>query len=323
MKTKIVYVIVSSAADYYLEQAYVSMMSLKRHNPDSHIVAVIDSLTAESLDDVREKELSLADERVVIDLDKDWSANKRSRFLKTNVRKYVDGNFLYIDTDTVVVGRLDDIDNVQADVAAVYDCHVLFAENPYREMNLKLGKELGWNMGSEREFFNSGAVYVKDNDVARNLYAKWHSNWAEGIERGVNMDQPSFAKSNAELDHVIKPLSAEWNCQLPFGYKYLSKAKVVHYLWTSPNKNSGKSLFALGNREVLDKIKSGEIPEIVYRLIDNPFEGICNLTMTLAEDEARTYSKYRRSIKLLESSRFLKLCFRLRRAFGKLMNIFR
>lgn len=49
MKTKVAYVVVSSPNDIYLEQAYVSMFSLKHHMPDAYIVLLTDRLTSESL----------------------------------------------------------------------------------------------------------------------------------------------------------------------------------------------------------------------------------------------------------------------------------
>ena len=42
MKTKMVYVLVSNDKDYYLEQAYVSMFSLKKYNPKAQIYVVAD-----------------------------------------------------------------------------------------------------------------------------------------------------------------------------------------------------------------------------------------------------------------------------------------
>ena len=41
MKTKIVYVLVSTDKDFYLEQAYVSMYSAKYHMPDAHIALLV------------------------------------------------------------------------------------------------------------------------------------------------------------------------------------------------------------------------------------------------------------------------------------------
>lgn len=43
MRTKIVYVLVSSEKDIYLEQAWVSFYSLKHFNNDAHVVIVCDN----------------------------------------------------------------------------------------------------------------------------------------------------------------------------------------------------------------------------------------------------------------------------------------
>ena len=49
MKTKIVYVLVSSEKDIYLGQAFISMFSAKYYMPDCHIVLVTDKLTSKTL----------------------------------------------------------------------------------------------------------------------------------------------------------------------------------------------------------------------------------------------------------------------------------
>ena len=45
MKTKIVYVVVSDEHDIYLEQACLSMHSLRLYNPDAMITVVLDKHT--------------------------------------------------------------------------------------------------------------------------------------------------------------------------------------------------------------------------------------------------------------------------------------
>ena len=42
MKTKIVYCIVSNDEDIYLEQAWVSIYTLRRHNPDAEVILLVD-----------------------------------------------------------------------------------------------------------------------------------------------------------------------------------------------------------------------------------------------------------------------------------------
>ena len=87
MKTKIVYVLVSSPEDLYLEMAYVSMCSVKHHNPDATIVLVVDSATNASFTSTRASFSNKADEIIVVELDSNIKAQKRSRLLKTSVRQ--------------------------------------------------------------------------------------------------------------------------------------------------------------------------------------------------------------------------------------------
>ena len=108
MKTKLVYAIVSEENDCFLEQAYVSMSSARHVMPDVFITLVMDSRTAENLKGFRKTEAEFADEIVVVELDPALSAKKRSRLLKTSIRNVVDGDILYIDSDTLVVKDLSE-----------------------------------------------------------------------------------------------------------------------------------------------------------------------------------------------------------------------
>ena len=87
MKTKIVYVVVSSPDDIYLEQAYISMYSLKYFMPDAYIVMLTDKITSMTLVEKRKEEVKYVDDMVVIDYDvNEYNAQQRSRQLKTNIR---------------------------------------------------------------------------------------------------------------------------------------------------------------------------------------------------------------------------------------------
>ena len=86
MKAKIVYVLVSTCNDIYLEQAYVSMHSLRHYMPDAHIVLLTDQLTSETFVGHRKEEIRYVDELIVAELDKRLNAQMRSRQLKTSVR---------------------------------------------------------------------------------------------------------------------------------------------------------------------------------------------------------------------------------------------
>ncbi len=278
MKTKLVYVLVSSEKDIYLEQAYVSMLSAKHHMPTVHITLLTDSKTKESFFGTREKESSIADEIIAVEIDPSFSAQKRSRLLKTNVRNYVQGDFLFIDCDTIVVKPLDDIDEIDVDIAACWDTHVPFKDNPYRSMCIELGTKLGWPIENETEYYNSGVIFARDTPTAHTFFAKWNENYQKGTLKKIFMDQPSLAMTNYELGHQIKTLPDSWNCEFKHGSRYFKEAKIIHYLCT--NENNGKMPpFLLNEKKVFLKIKeSGSLPPNVQKLFDDPSTGIAPLT---------------------------------------------
>lgn len=287
MEIKIVYVLTSCKNDIYLEQAYVSMCSLKHYMPDTHIVLLTDTTTQSTFTGFREKELMYADEIIAIDLDaQKYNGQKRSRILKTSARKYIKGDFLYIDCDTIITKPLVDIDNIDADIAACWDTHSLFIDNPYRDMCIEHAKLLGWDVEKEKEYFNSGVTFVKDTPLAHKFYDLWNKNWIEGVSKGVYMDQPTFALTNSQMGHVVKVLPDIWNCELKHGIKFLKDAYIVHYLCTNASKGQDKQLFILNEKSELLKIKeSGEITPEIIETIKDPFNGIARLTHCFAGED--------------------------------------
>lgn len=287
METKIVYILVSSSQDIYLEQAYVSMYSLKHYMPEAHIVLLTDTATQSTFTGVREKELKFADDIIAVDLDaQKYNGQKRSRILKTSVRKYINGDFLFIDCDTIITKPLDDIDNVDSDIAACWDTHSLFIDNPYRDMCTEHAKLLGWDVEKEKEYFNSGVIYVKDTPTTHEFYELWNKNWYEGVAKGVNMDQPAFALTNAQMGHIVKTLPDIWNCELKHGIKFLKDAYIVHYLVTNASKEQDKQFFIMNEKEELLKIKkTGEITKDIVETVKDPFYGIARLTHCFAGED--------------------------------------
>lgn len=287
MKTKVVYVVVSSPDDIYLEQAYVSMFSLKHHMPDAYIVLLTDTLTSDTFIGTRKEELKYADEVIVINYDaRRFNKQQRSRQLKTSIRNIIDGDFLYIDCDTIVTRRLDDIDKTDALIAACRDSHCDFIDNPYRKMNLDLGRKMNWPIEEEKVYYNGGVTYVKDVPETHEFYTRWNDNLNEGYHNNIFQDQPSFAKTNFELNHIVKSLPDVWNCELKHGIRYLKDAYIVHYLCTNPSNYQNKQLFILNEKSVLlDIQRTGVITDEILQTIDDPFKGLAELTHVFAGDD--------------------------------------
>ena len=122
MQTKIIYTLVSENSDYYLEQALISVYSLRKHNPEATVELVVDKDTAATLVEKRSKIKEYVTSIVEIDVPREYDKKRRSRFLKTNLRQLVKGDYLFIDCDTVICGKLDEIDAFDGDLAAELSC---------------------------------------------------------------------------------------------------------------------------------------------------------------------------------------------------------
>lgn len=271
MKTKIVYVLVSSDKDYYLEQAFVSMFSLRKYNPRAQIYVVADQDTVESIksNTIRQKLSAYVDTFVSVEFDKNVGLKERSRFLKTTLRRHVDGDFLFLDTDTVVCGSLSEIDDWNMDLGIVLDLHSPLLEHPYqngiRQSILNMYK-IGIPKGID--YYNSGVMFVKDSVEAHHFFDLWHSNWKSTKDLPMGFrDQQSLIKTEIDLNGFIHPISGDYNCQILGSIQFLHTAKIVHFFNTQWN---GQKLSPLFEPSFYYKFKNtGEMDKISEHIIMN------------------------------------------------------
>ena len=255
MKTKIVYVVSSNETDIYLEQALLSVFSLRKHNPNAHVELVVDQDTDATIIGKRQEIMKYIDKKIVVEVPDELSMVAKSRWLKTSLRQHVEGDYLFIDTDTVITDRLDDIDTFDGELGAVKDQHVLLGLLTVGKVNPRaLAKEEGWKWRENIAYYNSGVMFVKDSELTHNFFQTWHQKWVRNINAtGKHRDQSPLAATNEVFKYVIKELSGEWNCQiLSNGIAYLANAKIMHYLVYS---NNGNNPWIFYHKEILDEVK--------------------------------------------------------------------
>lgn len=81
MKTKIVYVVTSDETDVYLEQALLSVFSLRKHNPNAYVEFVVDQDTDATIAGKREEIMKYIDNKVVVNVPEEYNKVCRSRWL--------------------------------------------------------------------------------------------------------------------------------------------------------------------------------------------------------------------------------------------------
>lgn len=266
MKTKLVYVLTCAPEATYIEQALISIWSARYHNPDAHIVLLVDDKTNEQLIGKRAEVLEYVTEKVVVEAPKEFNLMQVSRWQKTNVRNIIDGDFLFIDCDTVITRALDEIDQCSCELGAVLDTHRPMCQlRPQEQQNIKLfAEKCGWDFNELNYYRSSGVVLVKDTNMMHKFYSLWHQNYLHSAKCGVNIDQISFERTSQELP-LIQHIDDTWNTIMFIRPRFIEQAKIIHF--ASLNNNS-----FLFSKRVLQYIKENGLTEYIKYYVLHPLQ---------------------------------------------------
>lgn len=232
MKTKIVYVLVSDETDYFYEMVLLSLYSFRLYHPKDTVESVMDEATYERLVD---KNATILNDvtPIVVSIPSEYSQMQRSRYLKTQLRQIVKGDFLYLDCDTLVCDSLEEIDYTVADVAMASD----LTRKRFPISCSERFKQAGFNGLEDEPYYNSGVFFSRENDIACEFFDKWHCLWKESVSRGVSQDQPALCQANVYSSYIVKELDVMWNSQLFFveDVEHMNSTKVFHYFTNKEN----------------------------------------------------------------------------------------
>lgn len=229
--TKLVYVLTCAPEKHYIEQALIAVFSARHWNAEAYIVLLVDDKTNVLLTGKRSGILDYISEKIVVPFeDVTLSPMYRSRWIKTSVRQLVDGDFLFVDCDTIVCKSLTGIDTFSCEVGAVLESHLLVKDycDSLRNKAVSVNARVGVDLEEEKEYFSSGVLWVKDVTDSYRLYELWHQYWLESEALGLPIDQPALAKANRECGHLIKHIPDTYNCILFTRNNFVEKAHIMH-----------------------------------------------------------------------------------------------
>lgn len=224
---KVVYVLVSSDDDYYVEMAILSIFSLRKCSPNLFVELVLDKNTHLGLNGHRSSILNMVDYLNVQDVHHHNSMSL-SRILKTKLRSIVQGDYLYLDIDAVPVRDISDLFSLDCDIAAAYDGNVDPHNFVFHEFESRTFDEMGWG-SPPLPYYNCGVMLAKDNARVDEFYKKWSSLWLECSERGLYKDQPPFHRALQEVPIDIMEIKPQYNALIAMYSGGVRGAKVFHY----------------------------------------------------------------------------------------------
>jgi hypothetical protein len=270
---KYLYVLVSDEADYYLEQALLSITSLKMRMPNAFVSLLIDDKTESTLTGKRRNLIDLIDELKVIEIDRKFNKKARSRWLKTSMRNHIEGDFLYIDCDTIIADDLADIVNLDVNIGAVLDWHRYLDSNPpYKTWIQKRDRKVGFvSSFQSNTHFNSGIIFCKDVPIVHDFFNEWHRLWLLCAEKGFTEDQISFNQADFSFDSIIREFDGIWNCQIYYdgAIIYLSDSKIIHCQNSGFNEKIERP-YLFANTLLFQSIKENGITEQIKEKLQNP-----------------------------------------------------
>ena len=288
MIPQIVYVLVANEKNLYLEEMWVSIFSLRRHHPEATVKVLVDMETKEYLS--RFPQLtSMIDETVVVQTPAGYNAKQRSRQIKTTIRNVLTGDYIFIDTDTVICKPLD---GIVEDIAEMKDFRGIAA---VREGHVTMKDTLFPPTGTVKRIFdidisqsplmtNSGVMFVADIPFTHEFYKRWNENWKRScFEKGNSQDQPSLYATDCQYGYVIRELSGIYNAQVAMSLKYYADAVILH--WWHMDFIEDQSYSPYFSLEIYQNLKqSGEITPQIEELIINAKQSFVSPTMPVGKE---------------------------------------
>ena len=288
MIPQIVYVLVANEKNLYLEEMWVSIFSLRRHHPEATVKVLMDVETKEYLS--RFPQLtSMIDETVVVQTPAGYNAKQRSRQIKTTIRNVLKGDYIFIDTDTVICKPLDGI------VEEIRELKVLSGIAAVREGQVKMKDTLFPPTGTVKRIFdidisqsplmtNSGVMFVADIPFTHEFYKRWNENWKRScFEKGNSQDQPSLYATDCQYGYVIRELSGIYNAQVAMSLKYYADAVILH--WWHMDFIEDQSYSPYFSLEIYQNLKkAGEITPQIEDLIINAKQSFVSPTMPVGKE---------------------------------------
>lgn len=282
MKTQIVYTLISSEKDYFLEELWVSLYSLRIFHPEVTVKVLVDEPTERYMKRFP-KLCDMITEIVVVPVPENYNAKQRSREIKTTVRNVIDGAYLFIDTDTVVCKKLDAIDELTCELAAVPDGHLPLSECMFPPTK-GVEQMFGISLSDAKYWFNSGVMFVADNERTKEFYKKWHENWSFScFEKGNSQDQPALLATDKQFGYVIEELPGIYDAQVAMSLKYFADAAILHWWHMSFIENQDYSPY-LSLQIYKEMKKAVGITPHVDELIRNCKQSFVSPTMPVGKE---------------------------------------
>lgn len=225
---KVVYVITSAGRDVYTAMTRVSAASLRMTNPGATITVACDVETDLAVRATKDPLLGEVDEWLAFETPP-GNAAFRNRFLKTSLRERISGEYLFLDSDTIVRDDLAPIDRQPGDLAAAPNHSRENISGQIWEGDVATLAEMQWTT-SRVLYVNGGVMRVSESEGAHRFYRLWHEKWQASYRRiHKPNDQPALNAAIHESGIECARLPVRYNSQIGAYPVTMRDAAIWHY----------------------------------------------------------------------------------------------
>lgn len=225
---KVVFAITSSGCDFFSSMTRVAVASIRITNPHIEICICCDNETGIACRKVSDPLFNEVDSWFPVDTPP-GNASFRNRFIKTKLRKIINGTFLFLDSDIVVRGDLSPLFMLDTDIAGARN-HSLekYADQIYKTDAASI-KALGWSVRPD-VYINGGVILYKDTEAANQFANEWHRRWLHCFKiRHNHRDQPALNAALQATKVRLHQIPDQFNAQFNRNIHVIPSAVIWHY----------------------------------------------------------------------------------------------
>jgi hypothetical protein len=233
MSKQVCFVLTSDGRDVYADMTTISAQFARRTNSNISIVVLCDEESARCLKQERNPLISHIDKLVAVATPAE-RPEFRNRFVKTQMRRYLTGPFLYLDADTLVRKPLDEIFLCNSALAAVSNYNGPANPCEITAVERAVFHQMGWPIPNNY-YINGGVLYFGDKSESYNFCETWHAKWRMASKlTGTHRDQPSLNSALNEYAADFLLLDQRYNAQVNISPRSASGAAIWHIYHSDP-----------------------------------------------------------------------------------------
>lgn len=209
--------------------ALASAMSVRVCDPEGAFVLLVDRATRAQWAEAVRRRVDDTFSQVLDPAVALPAGARASRHLKTSLRSVVAGDVLFLDADTLMLETPQAMFAGDHDLGAVPDRNWQQWRPGRPEWVQSHYRRLGWSF-SDRGYFNSGVLFLRDSPAAHQFGSDWHRRWQEfGAASGQHQDQPALNSLIGTPELKVKSFPLRYNAMVDAIPYFCWRAKIVHY----------------------------------------------------------------------------------------------